>query len=239
MVVGGPFGSWCPGACPGRAGKGIKKAGGPIWPTALVRPEGGPAACGLARDGHRSPRCIGTVGRNASGEERLDHHSRRLLVDRPVPATCEPDGSLPATRNVCQLGRTTAVDGQHDECRGTACCGHRPAAPGSPHAGTADRWNASVPINERRSVLTSDGSRRTHSACEGLIRRDFSSFLRQMAFRESTPPGRIAARPNRHQTQDPAVERTREVRRDAGRPSGIKGRTSSSAATVASPTRAS
>jgi len=29
------------------AGEGIKKAGGPIWPTALVRPEGGPAACGL------------------------------------------------------------------------------------------------------------------------------------------------------------------------------------------------
>ena len=57
------------------AGKGIKKAGGPIWPTALVRPEGGPAACGLARDGHRSPKCICAGGRNASGEERRVHHS--------------------------------------------------------------------------------------------------------------------------------------------------------------------
>src|SRR6478672_13892681 len=59
----------------GRAGKGIKKPGAPIWPTALVRPEGGPAACGLARDGHKSPECRGAVRRNASGEEdRLRHH---------------------------------------------------------------------------------------------------------------------------------------------------------------------
>ena len=63
------------------AGEGIKKAGGPIWPTALVRPEGGPAACGLARDGHRSPDCgtpLGATHRWRSDRRR--HHSSRLLV---------------------------------------------------------------------------------------------------------------------------------------------------------------
>ena len=78
-VSGGPRGSWSPPDLPG-AGEGIKKAGGPIWPTALVRPEGGPAACGLARDGRRSPDSNGAVRRNASGEEeRIRHHSSRLL----------------------------------------------------------------------------------------------------------------------------------------------------------------
>ncbi len=79
---GGPRGCWCPLACR-RAGEGIKKAGGPIWPTALVRPEGGPAACGLARDGHRSPDCDG-AGLGATHRWRSDdrrHHSRRLLVE--------------------------------------------------------------------------------------------------------------------------------------------------------------
>ena len=65
---------------PGGAGKGIKKAGGPIWPTA--RGLSGRRSCRLrlARDGHRSPACAIRDGRNASGgEERLRHHSSRLL----------------------------------------------------------------------------------------------------------------------------------------------------------------
>ena len=77
----------------GRAGEGIKKAGALIWPTALVRPEGGHAACGLARDGHRSPVRECAVGRNASGEERLHRHSepppRELFRARDMRARRE------------------------------------------------------------------------------------------------------------------------------------------------------
>src|SRR5436190_6870560 len=60
----------------GRTTNGIKKAGGPIWPTALVRPEGGLAACGLARDGRRSPANTRADRRDASVEEqRIRRHS--------------------------------------------------------------------------------------------------------------------------------------------------------------------
>ena len=37
------------------AGRASKKPGARSGPRLVVRPEGGPAACGLARDGHRSP----------------------------------------------------------------------------------------------------------------------------------------------------------------------------------------
>ncbi len=108
---GGPRGSGARAAWTSR--EGIKKAGGPIWPTALVRPEGGPAACGLARDGHRSPvrRCAD--GRNASmEEERIRHHSSRLLLRGSMPATCEPVGSLPGARK-----SDVNPDGRRCACR--------------------------------------------------------------------------------------------------------------------------
>ena len=87
-----------------RSGReGIKKAGGPIWPTALVRPEGGPAACGLARDGHRSPVCSATGRRKASGEERLRHHSE------PPPHELDPRPRH-ASRTGVYPGRGTSVN---------------------------------------------------------------------------------------------------------------------------------
>lgn len=64
----------------GRAGQGIKKAGGPdlahgSW---FVRMAVLPPAD--RSGGHRSPVCDGAIGRNASGEERLRHHLCRLLL---------------------------------------------------------------------------------------------------------------------------------------------------------------
>ena len=46
LLVSGPAGG---------QGRASKKPGARSGPRLVVRPEGGPAACGLARDGHRSP----------------------------------------------------------------------------------------------------------------------------------------------------------------------------------------
>jgi hypothetical protein len=65
-----------------------KKPGAPSGPRLLVRPVGGPAASGLARDGHRSPDAVGAGRRKASvEEERLRHHSE----PPPVAWVCARD----------------------------------------------------------------------------------------------------------------------------------------------------
>ena len=66
-VVGGARGFWLP--LPQGPG-GQKKAGDPIGPRLWSSSENGPAACGLTRDGHRSPVCDARHGRTASGEKR-------------------------------------------------------------------------------------------------------------------------------------------------------------------------
>jgi hypothetical protein len=55
--------------------RSIKKAGGPIWPTARGLLGGGVTAASSARGGHRSP-AIGSAGRRGDGaEEQLVPHS--------------------------------------------------------------------------------------------------------------------------------------------------------------------
>ncbi len=66
-------------SCRRSAGRGIKKAGGPIWPTA--RRSSGVRSCRLrlTRERHRSPARGAVDRRNASGKEIRRHHSSRLL----------------------------------------------------------------------------------------------------------------------------------------------------------------
>ena len=66
-------------SCRRSAGRGIKKAGGPIWPTA--RGSSGVRSCRLrlTRERHRSPARGAVDRRNASGKEIRRHHSSRLL----------------------------------------------------------------------------------------------------------------------------------------------------------------
>ena len=53
-----------------------KSRGARSGPRLVVRPEGGPAARGLARDGHKSPDPIGAERRDRSLEKRLHRHRR-------------------------------------------------------------------------------------------------------------------------------------------------------------------
>ena len=60
---------------PGGAGKGIKKAGGLIWPTARVLSGRRSCRLRLARDGHRSPAIRGADGRRGASEIQQHRHS--------------------------------------------------------------------------------------------------------------------------------------------------------------------
>ena len=83
--------------------RGIKKAGGPIWPTALV--SSGRRSCRL-----RSSSRWAQISRSRSRRwaQRIDGGATSSSFfaasswEWSVPATCEPVGSLPAARNGCQ-----------------------------------------------------------------------------------------------------------------------------------------
>ena len=57
------------------AGKGIKKAGGLIWPTARVLSGRRSCRLRLARDGHRSPAIPDAIGRHVASEIQQHLHS--------------------------------------------------------------------------------------------------------------------------------------------------------------------
>src|SRR5439155_1711637 len=58
----------------------IKKAGGPIWPTARGSLGGGPAAFLLARDGRKSPAVVGAERRDAVAGVAERSHSESTFI---------------------------------------------------------------------------------------------------------------------------------------------------------------
>ena len=94
---------WCRDP-PERRGRATKKPGTRSGPRLLVRPAGGLAACGLARDGRRTPARVGRGGRDGHQEGVATRHigplragwdsgrevANRAGVYAPVPAGVKP-----------------------------------------------------------------------------------------------------------------------------------------------------
>ena len=132
----GPIRRWSSGGPRGSgvrscrvAGKGMKKAGGPIWPTA--RGSSGGRSCRL-RSSSRWAQI--SRARRPGSARRLVGGSRRSVISGPLlewggiwPRSCEPSGSLRVGSGRCQ----PSADDRSDRARGVPlpALGDREAGP--------------------------------------------------------------------------------------------------------------